>query len=110
MKILKEGTAVKLTKSYLKWYSENADSLYGYPDLIKPRSEEIIKWIGNESVQDQLTSYFMKRYSFDRNLDVYGVIIMNNNAKDQDFAYLIWMGNELGEETCYVSPENLKVV
>jgi hypothetical protein len=64
----------------------------------------------DESVQDQLSDYFMKRYSFERNLDVDGVIIGNNGYSGDEFAYLVWMGNELGEAVSYVSPQNLTVL
>lgn len=108
MSRLKVGTHVKLTKKYLKWISENADDLYAYPRLFNP--DTLRPWGEIESLADQLTEYFMDRYSHDRCLEIHGVIIGYNEYSDDDFAYLVWYGNELGESTHYVSQESLKVV
>lgn len=113
MKKLKPGTNVRLTKEYTEWLSEYADDGYGYPHLIKHRvhTPYLTSLVGDpQTVAEQLSEYFMNRYSYNRGLSIDGVIIGDNGYNDQDFAYLVWTVNELGEDLCYVEPENLEVL
>lgn len=115
MKKLKVGTVVGLTDKYVKWLAETADEIHAYPHGIKNRDDNdfLVKYGLNESVQEQLSSHFMNRYSHERDLKIDGIIIgdngwAGNKLGEQDFAYAVWLVNELGEDVCYVEPRNLE--
>ena len=86
--------------------ADHADEMYGYPRLMIPNKCNLLE--DSVSLADQLTEYFMNRYSHVRGLGVYGIIIGDNAEIGGDFAYLVWTSNDLGEETTYIDPENIK--
>lgn len=100
-KRLKIGTKVRLTKDCLEWLQKNADEIYGYPRLIRPDKEN--------SIEEQLSEYFMNKYSLERELSIDGVIVGDNGDK-HDFAYLVWTANELGQDLAYYGPEDLELL
>lgn len=91
---LKPGTLVRLTDSALKWHKENSDQTWGYPDYLKTKQD--------------ILSHFMLKYSFDRELDVDGIVIEKSDGSFN--TYLLWVGNELGEEIAYFDPEDFEVL
>ena len=106
MNKLRIGTGVKLKKRYVKWMAENADDMYAYPRLMIPGKCTMLGY--TVSLEDQLTEYFMNRYSYERGLDIHGIIIGDNSFSGNEFCYLVWSGNELGEETCYIDPKDIE--
>jgi len=109
----KIGSNVRLTKRLLKWKSNTADEIHGYPELIKPykHSKYLTNYTGDpDTVSEQLTQYFMAKYSFPRNLNIDGLIVWDNGYEDEDFAYLVWTINELGEDLEYIAPRNLELL
>lgn len=108
MKKLKIGTHVKLKKSYTKWLSEHSNDLFGYPHMIRPERNTLLGY--KKPIEDQLSTYFMNRYSGDRGMEIHGVVIGDNDYNNEDYAVLVWCGNDLGEDTCYIEPINLKVL
>ena len=103
------GTHVKLTKKYTKWLSKYAKETYCYPRVFTPNKK--MPWGETISLEDQLTEYFMARYSYPRGLEIHGVITGSNEASGfEEFAYRVWYGNELGEDHCYIGPESLEVI
>lgn len=105
------GTVIKLKKSYLKYLKNNSDEIYGYPDGIKsckivPKHPELNSI--DDTAQEALLAYFMDRYSYERGLDVWGVITGDNNLEGEAFAYIVWLENELGQNIVHVGPENLE--
>lgn len=104
---LEPGTLVKIKKTYLKWLSRHADELYDYPNGIKPIPEGLKKYLGDLSIADQLSEYFTHRYSYDRNKELYGVIIQYSENADY---YLIDCENELGRSIQYFDRKDFKVI
>lgn len=101
-KKLQIGASVKISSRYLDWSARHSDAMYNYPIGIKAE--------GNESVSELLAQHFMWKYSRDRNLDICGVVVGDNGYDKKLFAYLVWCGNELGEDICYIAPEYLEIV
>ena len=107
MKNLEPGTLVKIKKSCLKWYSKHADECFNYPDGIKKQSNLLTKYIGEHTIPEQLEDYFTCRYSYTRNLDLYGAIIWHNETFD---TYLIDCENELGRTIQFFETNDFKVI
>lgn len=100
-KILKPGTTVRLTKEYQAWSAKHSDETYLFPDYFirKP-----------EYAKEEINSYLMNRYSLERDLPVDGVIVGDNGYSGDDFAYLVWLVNEIGEDLSYMDPEDLETL
>lgn len=97
-KTLKIGTGVQFTDEYVQWCSENAELIHGYYSHMKD--------------QDDILSYSVDYLSHLKGLQIFGVVIGYNDEHidDELFGYLVWYGNELGEDTTYISPEYLKEI
>lgn len=115
MKKLKVGTEVRLKMKYLQLAANEADEWWNYPQGIRPRQNDPIaaKYGLDLTVKDQLESYFLHRYSYGRNMPMDAVIVGDNSFTgtkfgESDFAYLVWIVNELGEDISYIEPKNLK--
>ena len=116
----KVGDTVRVKDSYVKWLGKTADAIHGYPNLIMSREDREDRYGNTEywdkhlggypSVADQLGEYFLNRYSHDRGLDMDGVIVGYNEEMGEDFCYLVWIVNPLGEDLTYIDPENLERV
>lgn len=110
----KPGTEIRYTKKYLKWLSEKADELYGYPDKIippNPQRDQFYRSLGGApDMAEQLTQYFMDKYSYSRGLDIEGVIIGQTPISAADNTYLVWVGNELGEDITFIRSDEFEVV
>lgn len=95
MKIHEYGTYVKIKPSVVKWYSDNADEIYGYPEMIQGNEFTSVctghHW--KYTAAEQAGRYFVDKYSYIRNLDMHGIII--DHSEDTE-CYLICYGNELG--------------
>jgi len=96
------GTLLKIKDKYIKYMSENADNMYGYPHLIGNRVEH-----SKNEIADTLVGHFMWKESHKRELPIYGVICGTNDydLQDEDFMYLVTIENKLGEEVIYLEPE-----
>ncbi len=96
------GTEVRLKKRLVKWKSDHADEMHGYPELLRDND------FG--PLVQQLTSHFMDKYSYDRRLNMDGIIVGYNTYTKDDFAYIVWVINELGDDIEYIAPEDMEIL
>ena len=111
MKILKPGTLIRYKTSYTKWLSEKADTLFNYPDGLRYiKIESNIAGLNEfeTTAKEKILNYFMCKYSHTRNIDIDGVIVGDNGGYGKDLCYVVWSGNELGDEISFVGPEEIE--
>ena len=105
MKKLKPGTEVKISQKYLEWEQQNADEMYVFPSLFMDKDQT--NWSG-ETRSELLSGYLMWRYSFQYEKDVHGVIVGDNGYEGDEFAYLVWCVNQIGEDAVYLNVEDVE--
>ena len=107
MKKLKIGTEVRFTDDYVEFKSRNADNFFDFPSsyIDKDRTN-----IHGETREECLSAYMMSRYSYEFGEEIHGVIVGNNGFSGEDFAYIVWFVNKIGEDISYIRPEDLEVL
>lgn len=92
----KVGDFVRITDTYNKWNKDHSDEVYSIAGKLKV-----------ETAAD-VSDYALHRFSYECELDVYGIIEGDNGHASDTFAYRVYMFNELGEATTLIEPQNLE--